>query len=355
MNCSEIDEGGEEEEANVLMVLIVVWICFVALSMGCTITIGAVKEVWSSKRRAFVIGAVSQFVLMPFLSFGLAYVFDLASRVAMGVVLVGSAPGGSTSNLLTHWADGNVALSVAMSATSTVCALFMLPLNIAIYINSGLYSGGVGAGLSIPYIDIVVTLLTIVVPVGLGMLLRHANFVCGPTERYRAPLHVWVEKAGNVVGALFLVASVGVSAVEHPKLFNPTEYPAEWCLAALFEPIGCFCGFAMATAARLNGRDSRAVALETGVQNYALIIALISLSFKAGSCEREEVSRFVLISTAWYVVSSAWIITLMRVAARREAQREAGRLSNAAAVKAAATAPDGSDASTIIHVSSIRH
>ena len=71
MNCSEIDEGGEEEEANVLMVLIVVWICFVALSMGCTITIGAVKEVWSSKRRAFVIGAVSQFVLMPFLSFGL--------------------------------------------------------------------------------------------------------------------------------------------------------------------------------------------------------------------------------------------------------------------------------------------
>ena len=335
MNCSEVDE--DEEEANVLMVLIVVWICFVALSMGCTITIGAVKEVCSSRRRAFVIGAVSQFVLMPFLSFGLAHVFDLAPRVAMGVVLVGSAPGGSTSNLLTHWAGGNVALSVAMSATSTVCALFMLPLNIAIYINSGLYNG---ADLSLPFIDIVVALLTIVVPVGLGMLLRRADFVCGPTERYRAPLHVWVEKSGNMVGALFLVASVGISAVEHPKLFNPTEYPAEWCLACLFEPIGCFCGFAMATAARLNGRDTRAVALETGVQNYALIIALISLSFKAGSCEREEVSRFVLISTAWYVVSSAWIVTLMRVAARREADR----LSNAAAVKAAATAPEWSDA-----------
>ena len=169
-----------------LTALIVVWVCFVALSMGCTITIAAVKEVWSSKRRALFIGAVSQFVLMPLISFGLAHVFDLAPRVSMGVVLVGSAPGGSTSNLLTHWAGGNVALSVAMSATSTVCALFMLPLNIEIYLNSGLYNRG---DLSLPFIDIVVALLTVVVPVGLGMVLRRVDFICGPTERFRAPLH----------------------------------------------------------------------------------------------------------------------------------------------------------------------
>ena len=130
-NCSETDD--DEEGASVLTALVIVMISFIALSMGCTITIKAARELWSSKRRAFLIGIVSQFVLMPAVSFGLAHAFGLTPRVAMGVVLVGSSPGGSTSNLFTSWALGNVALSVAMSTASTVCALFMLPLNIEIY------------------------------------------------------------------------------------------------------------------------------------------------------------------------------------------------------------------------------
>ena len=72
-------------------------------------------KVWTTKRRAFLIGMFSQFLLMPPVMFGLSHAFGLPSRVAIGVVLMGSAPGGSTSNLLTSWTFGNVALSVAMS------------------------------------------------------------------------------------------------------------------------------------------------------------------------------------------------------------------------------------------------
>ena len=212
-NCSETDD--DEEGASVLTALVIVMISFIALSMGCTITIKAAREVWSSKRRAFLIGIVSQFVLMPAVSFGLAHAFGLTPRVAMGVVLVGSSPGGSTSNLFTSWALGNVALSVAMSTASTVCALFMLPLNIEIYINTGLSAD---ANLSLPFVDIVLTLLTIIVPVSLGCLLRRTGLACGPTARCRAPLHVWVEKAGSVVGALFLIGAVVVGTVEYPEL-----------------------------------------------------------------------------------------------------------------------------------------
>lgn len=317
-NCSETDPANDDSGgAGALAYLALLFVCFVALSMGCTLTLQAFKEVWASKRRAFAIGLTSQFVIMPLLSFGLARAFKLPPRVAMGVVLVGSAPGGSTSNLFTHWAGGNVALSVAMSATSTLCALFVLPLNIQIYINSGLSNE---ANLALPFVDIVVTLLTIIVPVALGMLLRRRGAVVGPTERFRFPLHVWIEKAGNVVGALFLIAAVAVGAAQYPQLFNPNVYAAEWTLAALFEPLGCFCGFALAKVARLDGRDARAVTLETGVQNYSLILALVLLSFKAGTCAREEVSRFVLISTAWYVGSSAWIVLLMRLTANHEAK-----------------------------------
>lgn len=311
-NCT--DDQDAEEDSGATTVLIMLVICFIAISMGCTVTLEAFLDVWRTKRRAFAIGLFSQFVIMPLFSFGVAHAFDFEPRVAMGIVLVGSAPGGSTSNLLTHWAQGNVALSIAMSGTSTVCALFMLPLNVALYIDTGLSKDG---DLSLPFVNIVVTLLTIVVPVSLGVLLRRRDVKCG-----RFPLHVWVEKVGNIIGALFLVAAVAFGAIDHPDLYNPGKYPGEWALAALFEPLGCCFGFAMATAARLEARDARAVSLETGVQNYALIIALIALSYDAGSCEREEVSRFVLISTLWYVISSAWIVTLMRVAARREASGE---------------------------------
>ena len=70
------------------------------------------------------------------------------------------APGGSTSNLFTLWARGNVALSVAMSAASTTCALFMLPLLYLLYVRVGL---GLGDALDLPVVNIVIALLTIVV------------------------------------------------------------------------------------------------------------------------------------------------------------------------------------------------
>jgi len=329
-NCTAVDE--EEDGGGIAFtVLIFVMICFIALSMGCTITVEALKEVWTTKRRAFLIGIFSQFLLMPPVMFGLSHAFGLPSRVAIGVVLIGSAPGGSTSNLLTSWSFGNVALSVAMSATSTVCALFMLPLNIEIYINTGLASDG---NLELPFRDIILTLLSIVLPVALGMLLRRSGKSCGPTGgRYHAPVYVWVMKAGNVVGFLFLVGAFVTGLVTYPELLNPGKYPAEWGLAAMFQPLGCAIGFVMAKAAKLDEPDVRAVALETGIQSYPLILALVSLSFKVGSCEWEEVSRFVLISTFWYIISSLWIVTLMRLTARREAQAQASRKTDGAQAK----------------------
>lgn len=317
-NCSAVgDENGGDGTA--FTVLLFAMICFIALSMGCTITVDSLKEVWTTKRRAFLIGMFSQFLLMPPVMFGLAHAFGLPSRVAIGVVLMGSAPGGSTSNLLTSWAGGNVALSVAMSATSTVCALFMLPLNIEIYINTGLTND---ADLELPFRDIFITLLSIVLPVTLGMLLRRSACSCGPAGRFHAPLYVWIQKAGNVVGLIFLVGAFVAGCVTYPELLNAGKYAGEWGLAAIFQPLGCAIGFAMAKATKLDEPDLRAVALETGVQNYPLILALVSLSFKVGSCEWEEISRFVLISTFWYVPSSLWIVTLMILTARRKASRK---------------------------------
>ena len=193
----------------------------------------------------------------------------------------------------------------------------MLPLNIEIYINTGLSND---ADLELPIADIFITLLSIIVPVTLGMLLRRRTWTCGP-GRLHAPLYVWVTKGGSVVGIVFFVAAAVAGMTTYPDLLNARKYPGEWGLAALFQPLGCFIGWVMAKAASLHDSDLRAVALETGVQNYPLILALISLSFKAGSCEWEEISRFVLISMFWYTISSVWLVALMRLTARREGGR----------------------------------
>mmetsp|Transcript_28717 Transcript_28717/g.92004 ORF Transcript_28717/g.92004 Transcript_28717/m.92004 type:complete len:140 (-) Transcript_28717:157-576(-) len=120
---------------------------------------------------------------------------------------------------------------------------------------------------------------------------------------------------------------------------DPTRYPSHWVVAALFQPIGCAFGFAVATLSRLERADVRAVSLECGVQNYALVLALVQLSFSG--CEQEAVSEFVLVSSAWYVISSLWIVAALRwLHARRDPPAHA-RPSAAAGVRVAGSSELG--------------
>ena len=160
-SCDNAVDGLQIDTLSILTLLV---ICFIHLSLavGTTVVLEEMRQIYRSKKRAFLLGWVSQFGFMPLMAFAFARYLDFDQLVAVGVVLVGMAPGGSTSNLFTLWARGNVALSVAMSAASTTCALFMLPLLYLLYVRVGL---GLGDALDLPVVNIVIALLTIVVPV----------------------------------------------------------------------------------------------------------------------------------------------------------------------------------------------
>ena len=81
-------------------------------------------------------------------------------------------------------------------------------------------------------------------------------------------------------------------------------------LAALFEPVGCAFGYTVASLAKLELRDRIAVALETGVQNYTLVIGIVALTYRG--CTRVEALTFVLIASLWYIFSSTWIVVLLQ-------------------------------------------
>ena len=99
----------------------------VMFGMGLTLKPEDFKVVFS-RPKDVIVGCVAQFTLMPFLAWALTQVFHLPTELAIGVILVGTCPGGTSSNVMTYLSKGDVALSVGMTAVSTVLAPFLTPL-----------------------------------------------------------------------------------------------------------------------------------------------------------------------------------------------------------------------------------
>lgn len=104
----------------------------VMFGMGLTLKASDFKVVFS-RPKDIIIGAVAQFTIMPLLAFVLTKLFQLPPELAVGVILVGTCPGGTSSNVMTYLAKGDVALSVGMTGVSTILAPFLTPLLTKLY------------------------------------------------------------------------------------------------------------------------------------------------------------------------------------------------------------------------------
>ena len=232
--------------------------------------------------------------------YAVARAADYDTLLAIGCVLCGCAPGGTTSNLFTYWAHGNVALSIVMSAASTLCSTFMIPLLVLVYIEST-YS--TDESIKLDYPSLFITIALILVPAALGIWLRNsdtgARLVCG------TPVWECCERTGGVLGALFLVAVLVFALATQSEFLD--QGADVWVPGLLFEPIGCAVGFVLATAARLDPASRRAVSLETGVQNYTFVIAVIALSYKDDCHAQERALVFPYVASVCYIINSAWI------------------------------------------------
>eukprot|EP01006_Ploeotia_vitrea_P044408 TRINITY_DN66830_c13_g11_i1.p1 TRINITY_DN66830_c13_g11~~TRINITY_DN66830_c13_g11_i1.p1 ORF type:complete len:383 (-),score=204.01 TRINITY_DN66830_c13_g11_i1:120-1268(-) len=281
---------------DVLVVALMLMIMTVGLGLGATLTVADFKLALKQPK-AVGVGWLCQFGIMPLIAFSYAKMFGVDDRFAIGMVLTGSAPGGTTSNLMSYWVKGNVALSITMSAASLTCALFMMPLLILIYIESSFTSK---EDLEIPYVNIVGTLLLLIVPTFLGMGIKARNDVWAKR----------LEKVGSVLGAVFLVAALVIGLVQNSDLLDQPF--STWFMAVSLQIFGCFFGYVIATLVGMNRPDARTISLETGVQNSTLIIAMIGISFQDDTQLRDDVWLFPLMYSLCYVVNSIWITLFMR-------------------------------------------
>lgn len=251
-----------------------------------------------------VVGLVSQFLVLPALTFGLVWIAAPRPSIALGLILVAACPGGSISNFITHLAGGNAALSVSMTAFATIGAIFMTPFNIALW--GGLYppTRTILQQTQIDPVQIAIIVgLMLILPLVLGIALNQRN--PGLTTRLRAPLQYLS------MGIFFAFIIIALAANWG---FFLSFAGAVAGLVIVHNALALGGGWVVATLTRLSPFDRRAITIETGIQNSGLGLVLI-FAFFHGLGGMAVVAAFWGI---WHAISG---IVLARIMSRTEAMR----------------------------------
>ncbi|XP_006208363.1 ileal sodium/bile acid cotransporter [Vicugna pacos] len=246
----------------ILSAVLTTLLALVMFSMGCNVEIkkflGHIRRPWG-----ICVGFLCQFGIMPLTGFILSVAFDILPLQAVVVLIMGCCPGGTSSNVLAYWVDGDMDLSISMTTCSTLLALGMMPLCLLIYTKMWVDSGDI----VIPYDSIGTSLVALVVPVSVGIFVNHK----------------WPDKAkiilriGSITGIILivLIAVVGGFLYQSAWIISPKL----WVIGIIFPFAGYSLGFLLARIAGQPWNRCRTVALETGMQNAQLCSTIVQLSF----------------------------------------------------------------------------
>ncbi|MEC5423093.1 bile acid:sodium symporter family protein [Virgibacillus sp. C22-A2] len=231
----------------------------IMFGMGLTLSLSDFKGVFQAPKSVLVTVA-AQFTIMPLLAFGLAMAFQLPPEVAVGVILVGCCPGGTASNVMTFLAKGNTALSVSVTAVSTVLAPILTPALTLLFASQWL---PVSAGSM--FISIVQIVL---IPIVLGIVVRLL-------------FRKQVEKS---VAALPLVSVIGIVGVASAVVAVNTDAIVTtglliFMVVVLHNVLGLFIGYLLAKGLKFDLSEQKAVSIEVGMQNSGLGSALALAHF----------------------------------------------------------------------------
>ncbi len=231
----------------------------IMLGMGMTLH-GSDFALVAKRPLPLLIGILAQFIIMPLSALALVTVFRLDAALAVGIILVAAAPGGTASNVIVYLAKGDVALSVAMTSVSTLAAPLLTPLIVLWLAGSHLEVNFLGMFLSIVQI--------VILPIVLGLVLRAL------LPRVVRRITDWLPLVSVVVITLVILAVVAGSA--------GTVLSSGLVVAGLviaLNALGLFLGYVAARLAGLDEAARRAVTVEVGMQNSGLAAGLARTHF----------------------------------------------------------------------------
>lgn len=257
----------------------------IMLTMGLTLSTQDFK-ILAHRPLDICIGACAQFIIMPCVAYLLTKVFGLEPALAIGILLVGSCPGGVSSNIMSFLCHGDVAFSVGMTCASTLLAPVMTPLLMQLTAGQIIEIDTIGMFTNI--------LIVTIIPVGIGCGL---NYVYGSKDYFG--------KIQSVMPGLSVICLAcivgGVISTVHDPLVERGLQLFLWTFAVVFchNTTGYILGYLAGKAARFNTAKNRTLSIEVGMQNAGLATVLANTFFVAQPLAVLPCA----ISCAWHSIS----------------------------------------------------
>ncbi len=250
--------------------------------------------------KAPLVGLISQFLIMPAVATVLVIALQPSPSMALGIILVAACPGGNVSNFLTNLARGNAAVSVSMSAISTLVSVVMTPANFVFWANINPQTRPLLEDIALSPVDILQSVLVILIlPTVLGMLTRQLR----PEWAQRAL------KPMQMFSMLVLFGFIAAALQANFSTFVAYVGEAFWTVL-LVNGCGLLLGYGLARGLRLEVADARAVSFETGIQNSGFGLLLVFQFFGGLGGMAIVVAWWGI----WHLVSGLALACLWRVA-----------------------------------------
>ena len=292
-----------ETETRLLGVMMMV----IMLGMGASLTF---KDFAIALRKpaGVAIGLLCQYGIMPLLAFLLAKALALPPAYAVGLILMGCMPGGTTSNIFAYFSKGALSLSILMTISSTIVAIVMVPLTLAFY------SSGIEGQWQIPRENVIQVLFVLLVPTLLGVALRKWNANVGAV----------IEMLGGLLGVVVILFLIISWVPRNWPLLLETGLPVYTASVGL-GLAGFLLGYGLSRTLRQDTRRARTIALETGIQNGPLAVLIVLLTF-SGEQQQQVLLIPVLYSLFIVLTSAAVTVWFRRITTREELARDAAKI-----------------------------
>lgn len=260
----EADRENEDGRESVMTTVVLpVALAVIMFTLGLGLTLDDFKRVIVIPK-GVSIGLFNLLLISPFLAFLLAEVFNLSPEMAVGLVLLGATPGGTLANMFTHLAKGETALSITMTAISSVVAVITIPLFLGLATDR---FGNVGNLDEINMFSVALrTFMITVLPLSIGLYVH---------QRMGARAEVLRQKLTPISMVLFVLVVLGAIVAENELI---RENFAKVALAALaLNVLAMTISFTLSRVSKLSQRQATAIALELGVHNATVAIAVAGM------------------------------------------------------------------------------
>ena len=231
----------------------------VMFGMGLTMKLSDFSVVFK-RPKDVIIGCLTQFIVMPFLAFALGNIFGLDNELLVGVILVGTCPGGTSSNVITYLSKGDTALSVGMTSINTLLAPFLTPALTYLYLKTTV---------SVDIISMFMSIIQVVIiPIGLGLLIN--KLFENLTQKIKDVL-----PAVSVTAICLIVGAV----VSHNSEKILSTGLVIFAVVILHNLLGYLSGYLTGVLFKMDLPRKKAVAIEVGMQNSGLATTLAGSAF----------------------------------------------------------------------------